>query len=169
MNFFRLLSKLRFVSFIAVISSFVASAIMFVIGGMKVYKAGFYLLAGIQPQWMPVKSVPGDTATILILASLDSFLIALALLYFGYGIYTLVIDPECSAGTKAPPWIVPKGIRDLKETLAHVIIIVLFVLFLDELWTRLDDLTWEILILPASIALLALAVKLMGLAGSTKP
>ena len=163
MKFFWLLAKLRYVSIIAVISSFIASAIMFFIGGRKVYKAAYYLLTGTKPEWAPAKMVPGDTATILILASLDSFLIALALLYFGYGIYALVIDPESSAGTKAPPWIVPKGITDLKETLAHVIIIVLFVLFLDELWTRLNDLTWEFLVLPVSITLLALAVKLMGL------
>ncbi len=168
MNFFRLLSKLRYVSIIAVISSFLASAIMFYIGGTKVYKAGYYILTGTQPQWAPVQSVPGDTATILILASLDSFLIALALLYFGYGIYALVIDPESPATSKTPAWLVPKGIKDLKETLAQVIIIVLFVLFLDELWIRLDDLTWEILVLPASIALLALAVKLLNLTAKNK-
>lgn len=163
MNFFSLLSKLRYVAVIAVISSFFASAIMFFIGAMKVFKGAYYLLTGTQPQWAPAHYTPADLATILILASLDSFLIALALLYFGYGIYALVIDPESPARSRAPSWLVPKGFKDLKETLAHVILLVLFVLFLDELWIRLDDLTWEILILPISIALLALALKLMGL------
>jgi len=163
MDLFKVLSKLRYVAVIAVISSFVASAIMFFIGGMKVFKGAYYLFTGAQPQWAPSHSTPADLATIQIVASLDSFLIALALLYFGYGIYALVIDPESPAKSKAPSWLVPKGIKDLKETLARVIIVILFVLFLDQLWMHLYDLTWEILVLPASIALLALALKLMGL------
>jgi uncharacterized membrane protein YqhA len=163
LNFFSLLSKLRYVAVIAVVSSFFASAIMFFIGAMKVFKGAYYLFTGTQPQWAPAHYTPADLATILIVASLDSFLIALALLYFGYGIYALVIDPESPSKSKAPSWLVPKGIRDLKETLARVIIVILFVLFLDQLWMHLYDLTWEILVLPASIALLALALKLMGL------
>ncbi|MDB4285502.1 YqhA family protein [bacterium] len=169
MDFFRAISKLRFVAIIAVISSFVGSSLMFVVGGLKVYKGCYYFLTGAQPERAPAHSTPGDLATIQIVASLDSFLIALALLYFGYGIYALVIDPESPGRSKAPAWLVPKGIRDLKETLALVIIVILFVLFLDELWIHLNDLTWEILVLPASIALLALAVKLMGFAGSKRP
>jgi len=169
MNFFRLLSKLRYVSAIAVISSFVGSVLMFVVGGLKVYKGIYFFLTGSNPKWAPAHGTPSDIASIEIIASLDSFLIALALLYFSYGIYSLVIDPESPARSNAPSWLVPKGIKDLKETLAHVIILILFVLFLDQLWIHLYDLTWEILILPVSIALLALAVKLMGFADSKKP
>lgn len=161
MNLFRMIAKLRYVSAIAVVCSFFGSALMFVIGGLKVFKATLYFVTGRQPSWVPEHSLPGDTATILILASLDSFLIALALLYFGYGTYALVIDPEGPAMSKAPKWLVPKGIKDLKETLAQVIVIVLFVLFLDQIWANQYDLKWEILVLPASIALLALALKLM--------
>ena len=163
MNFFKILAKLRYVSIIAVISSFVGSALMFVVGGLKVYKGCYYFVTGIHPEWAPDHATPSDMATILITASLDSFLIGLALLYFGYGIYALVIDPEQPSRSNAPSWLIPKGIKDLKETLAQVIIIILFVLFVDQLWTHLYDMTWELLILPASIALLALAVKLMGL------
>lgn len=161
MNLFRMLAKLRYVSAIAVVCSFAGSALMFVIGGLKVFKAAQYFVTGRQPSWVPEHSLPGDTATILILASLDSFLIALALLYFGYGTYALVIDPEGSVRGKAPKWLVPKGIKDLKETLAQVIVIVLFVLYLDQIWTHQYEMTWELLVLPASIALLALALKLM--------
>ncbi len=165
MNLFRILAKLRYVSAIAVVCSFVGSALMFVIGGVKVFKAATYFLTGKQPAWVPEHSLPGDTATILILASLDSFLIALALLYFGYGTYSLVIDPEGPAKSNAPKWLVPKGIKDLKETLAQVIVIVLIVLFLDQVWTHQYEMTWELLVLPASIALLALALKLMDFKG----
>jgi uncharacterized membrane protein YqhA len=130
---------------------------------VKVAKGGYCFLTGTLPEWAPAHSTPEDTATILIISSLDAFLIAVALLYFGYGIYALVIDPEEPAKSKAPSWLVPKGIKDLKETLAHVIIIILFVLFVDQLWMHLYDMTWEILVIPTSIALLALAVKLLDL------
>jgi uncharacterized membrane protein YqhA len=90
MNFFRILSKLRYGVLIAVISSLIGSALMFVVGGLKVYKGCYYFLSGIQPEWAPAHSTPSDLATILVTASLDSFLLGLALLYFGYGIYALV-------------------------------------------------------------------------------
>jgi uncharacterized membrane protein YqhA len=160
---FRLFAKLRFVAAIAVISSFVGSALMFVVGGVKVFKAVWYFAGRARPPGAPAHQTSGDLATIHTIASLDSFLIGLALLYFGYGIYALVIDPETAAASRAPSWLVPKGIKDLKETLAHVIIIILFVLFVDQLWIHLDNLTWGILIIPISVALLALGVKLMGL------
>lgn len=160
---FRILARLRYVSVVAVISSFVGSAFMFAIGAVKVAKGGYYFLTGTLPEWSPAHLTPGDTATILIIASLDSFLIALALLYFAYGMHALVIDPEGQRKSNAPAWLVPKSIKDLKETLAHVIIIILFVLFVDQVWLHLYDLSWEILVIPASIALLALAVKLMDL------
>jgi uncharacterized membrane protein YqhA len=161
--FFEVLAKLRFVALIAVISSFVGSALMFAIGGLKVAKGGYYFLTNTLPEWAPAHTTPGDTATIFILGSLDSFLIAVALLYFGYGIYALIIDPEVPVKSNAPSWMVPKGMKELKETLAHVIIIILFVLFVDQLWMHLYDLTWGILVIPVSIALLALAVKLLDL------
>ncbi len=78
MNFFRILSKLRYVAIIAVISSFVGSALMFVVGGLKVYKGCYYFVTGIHPSWAPDHSTPSDLATNLIVASLDSFLIGLA-------------------------------------------------------------------------------------------
>jgi uncharacterized membrane protein YqhA len=163
MNLFRILAKLRYVSAIAVLSSFIGSALMFVIGGTKVYKGCAYFLTGVHPEGTPAHLTTSDLATIFIIGSLDAFLIGLALLYFGYGIYALVIDPEAPSRSNAPSWLVPKGIKDLKETLAQVIVIILFVLFVNQLWTHLYDMTWEIMIIPASIAFLALALKLMGL------
>jgi membrane-anchored protein YejM (alkaline phosphatase superfamily) len=39
-------------------------------------------------------------------------------------------------------------------------LLLLFVLFVNLIWLHLDNLTWELLILPASIALLALGLRL---------
>ena len=64
MNLFRILAKLRYVSAIAVICSFVGSALMFVIGGLKVFKAASYFLTGRQPAWVPEHSLPGDTVEV---------------------------------------------------------------------------------------------------------
>ena len=65
-----------------------------------------------------------------------------------------------------PRWMVPRNIGQLKETLAHVLIIILFVLFVRMVWFHLDDLSWELLVLPASIALLAVSLKLVDFTGS---
>ena len=56
---------------------------------------------------------------------------------FGYGIYGLV-EEEKAVGMGMPEWVVPQHIGHLKETLAHVIIIILFVLFVRVIWFHLD-------------------------------
>jgi uncharacterized membrane protein YqhA len=51
----------------------------------------------------------------------------------------------------------------LKNTLAEVIIIILFVNFLEIALLNLKSLTWELFILPGSILLLALSLKFLDL------
>jgi uncharacterized membrane protein YqhA len=86
-------------------------------------------------------------------------LVGLVLLYFGYGIYALVFLEEGEAQKRGvPSWLIPKSIGQMKETLAHVIIVILFVLFARVAFENLNNLKWEILILPASTALLGLAL-----------
>lgn len=66
-------------------------------------------------------------------------------------------------------WIQIPSISHLRNVLAEVIIIILFVKFLETFLVRIDRLEWEILTLPTSILLLALALKFLGLrTGSLK-
>ncbi len=152
--------RLRYVSVLAVISSFIASFVVFAVGLKKVMVSIWQYLAGIQMKAELVHLKPEDILIGDIIESLDAMLVGLVLLYFGYGIYALVFLEEGEAARKgAPSWIVPKSIGQMKETLAHVIIVILFVLFTRLVWEHLNNLQWEMLILPIAIALLAVGLK----------
>jgi uncharacterized membrane protein YqhA len=148
-----LIFRLRYVSILAVISSFIASFMVFAVGLKKVLVSIWQYLAGVQIL------KPEDILTGDIIESLDAMLVGLVLLYFGYGIYALVFLEEGEAQKRGvPSWLIPKSIGQMKETLAHVIIVILFVLFARVAFENLNNLKWEILILPASTALLGLAL-----------
>lgn len=151
--------RLRYISIFAIISSFMASFVVFAIGLKKVSISIWQYLTGVQIKAELAHLKPEDILIGDVIESLDASLVGLVLLYFGYGIYSLVFLGEGEAEKRGvPAWLIPKSIGQMKETLAHVIIVVLFVLFARLVWEHLDNLTWEVLILPAATALLALAL-----------
>lgn len=169
----KILESLRYTVIVAVISSFIGSFLMLYIGAKKIFTAVWGYFGNIRENIAPAGKTAGDIAHLSmedlatgnVIESLDAFLIALVLLYFGFGIYSLFIMKEGEATEQgAPKWLIPKSIGHLKETLTHVIIVVLFVLFVRLVWLHLDNLTWELLILPVSITFLALGLKLTELA-----
>ena len=111
---------------------------------------------------------PDELAIYYIVSALDRFLLSIVLLYFGYGIYTLFLHPRASAAELGlPRWLRVESIGQLKQTLAEVILVVLFVLFMRvalETFVGGAGLTLEelpgFLALPAAILLLAAALKL---------
>ena len=80
---------------------------------------------------------------------------------FCYGIYTLFVREVKQEERIALRWLEIKNITSLKTLLAEVIIIILFVKFLNVVILNIADLRWEILILPASVLLLALGLKFL--------
>lgn len=170
----KFIATFRHGALVAVFFSFISAALMLVVGGVKVYKAvygyvtgtGTTILAGSAGERVIEHLSQEDAAIGRIIESIDAFLIALVMLYLGFGMYALFCEKKGSALAKlVPPSVVPKNIGQLKETLAHLIIVVLFVLFTRQVWLNLNNLTWEMLVLPAGIALLALALKLADFAG----
>lgn len=158
-----LIFRLRYISVFAIVSSFIASLMVFLVGLKKVLFAVWWYLSGIQLSAEYAHLEPEDVLIGNIIESLDASLVGLVLLYFGYGIYSLVFLREGEAQERGvPSWLIPKSIGQMKETLAHVIIVVLFVLFARLVWENLTSMTWEMLILPASTAFLALALWLSG-------
>ncbi len=105
-----------------------------------------------------------DVTASYLIKSLDTFLIALVLLIFAYGVYGLFISKH-SDGDKSGTlkWINIPSLAHLKNTLAEVIIIILFVKFLEVALLNLMNLTWELFVLPGSILLLALSLKFLDL------
>ena len=92
------------------------------------------------------------------IGSVDDYLFGLVLIIFSYGIYMLYIhDHSQKINMELPDWLIIKDIEQLKKTLAQVIVIILFVKFIEIVLTK--NLVWEDLIIP--IMLLAVGLKLL--------
>ncbi|MEE8453999.1 MAG: YqhA family protein [Limibaculum sp.] len=122
----RLLSGTRLVTLVAVISSFAGSLLMFWLGLVNTWQAFATQFSN------PGGHMPADVMTVIhLIGALDRFLIAIVLMFFGYGVYVLFVRPEATPPQLGlPQWLHVESIGQLKQILAEVIIIVLFVLFL---------------------------------------
>ena len=122
----RILYGTRLVTLVAVFSSFAGSLLMLWLGLASTWKAfatQFSYPGGPLPA--------GELTMIYLIGALDRFLIAIVLMFFGYGIHVLFVRPEATPlELGLPEWLHAESIGQLKQTLAEVIIIVLFVLFL---------------------------------------
>jgi uncharacterized membrane protein YqhA len=154
----------RYISLIAVISSLIGSLLLFFVGAWKTYGAIKIILFNYVPEGNEgLLSV--DIGTVYLMKSLDTFLIALALFIFAYGVFTLFISNKTNdvGDNGVLKWIKSPNIGHLKNVLAEVIIIILFVIFLEVIVENVNNLKWEFLIIPISVLLLALGLKFLKL------
>ncbi len=114
-----LLEKSKYLVLIAVLFSLAASVAAFVWGGFKTVELIISLVSS---------SGKSPHASIDLIALMDTFLIAAALLLFAVGMYELFIED-----LSLPPWLVIHNLHDLKQKLSSVIILVLAVTFLEHL------------------------------------
>ncbi|MCP4268247.1 MAG: YqhA family protein [Candidatus Brocadiaceae bacterium] len=164
----RLLFSFRYISWIAILCSTAGSILMFFVGTLKTYKAFTIILFGKVPRESLSSLKLTDAAATSLIQSLDAFLFALVLLIFSYGVYSLFISKHSGIDESGTlKWLRIPSIAHLKNTLAEVIIIILFVNFLEIALLSLHKLTWELLVLPGSILLLALSLKFLGLRGQS--
>ena len=153
----------RFFSLTAIICSLIGSLLLFYIGAWKTYSAikimfFDYLPEGYESMYFT------DSATIHMMKALDAFLIALALFIFAYGVYTLFISNKTNTESNGVlKWIHVPNIGHLKNILAEVIIIILFVIFLELIIENVHDLKWSFLIIPVSVLLLGIGLKILRL------
>ncbi len=152
----------RYIGLIAIICSLIGSLLLFFIGAWKTYNAIRILFFDYIPNGSEHLHST-DNATIYIMKSLDTFLIALALFIFAYGIFTLFISKRNDNDNGTLNWISIPNIGHLKNILSEVIIIILFVIFLEVIIENIHNLKWEFLIIPVSVLLLALALKFLKL------
>lgn len=159
----RFLYLFRYISVIAVICSFFGAILMFCIGAYRTYQAIAVFLNVLEvPNGL--KSVTmTDLAMGSIIKSIDAFLIGLAVIIFGYGVFNLFIRPIETGEASAFKWIQVPSIGHLKSLLAEIVIVILFVKFLEIVVVSINNLSWEMLILPSSILLLALGLKFIAL------
>lgn len=157
----------RFFTLFAVLGSLVGAILMFFLGIYNVFEAYRDILSE------PASDRPfGTAAVIQIIEGLDRFLIAIVLLYFAFGVYSLFIHPdEPEQKLALPQWLRVTQIGQLKQVVAEVIIVILFVLFLRVALQSFGDpnisLSWTqvatFALLPICTALLALALRLVQL------
>lgn len=157
------IKPIRYISTIAVIASLLGAFLMFIIGATKTVRAyaAYFEYSEVFDDVAHLKV--SDRAIAYLIQSVDAFLIALVLMIFAAGVFKLFIregDPE-----KSPTfaWIKINSVQQLKGILAELVVVILFVKFLEVALVKLDNLEWEMLVLPGSILLLALSVKFLEL------
>ena len=160
----RLLFSIRYISWVAIVCSITGSLLMFYVGALKTYKAVATIFFGRIPHESLSQLKPANVTTAYLIKSLDAFLIAFVLMIFAFGVYSLFISKHSDIDESgALKWIRIPSLAHLKNTLAEVIIIILFVNFLEIALLNLKSLTWELFVLPGSILLLALSLKFLDL------
>ena len=113
---------------------------------------------------------PGDAheraVTVPVLEAVDAFLFGIVLVIFAYGIaigfvFTL---PE-GYGSSLPNWMKIEGVSQLKGILSEVVVVVLIVIFARVVVEANGKFEWAMLVLPISILLIALGLRMIELAG----
>jgi uncharacterized membrane protein YqhA len=115
----KLLEKSVYLVLIAVVSSLLASLAAFLWGAVKTVVVVKHLAFSLG------KDV---TASVELIALMDSFLIATALLIFSIGLYELFIED-----VTMPAWLKVHNLHDLKAKLSSVMILMMAVAFLEHL------------------------------------
>lgn len=147
---------------------------MFVLGLLDIYAAFAVWVPSLDiPRFDGKVAVPRATRSMIsVIEALDRFLIAIVLLYFGFGVYSLFIRPQVvEEKTELPSLLHVDQIGQLKQVVAEVIIVILFVLFLRnalQAFQSVDaELSWRqigmLLVLPICTVLLAGALRLVEL------
>lgn len=162
MKIYKVFNASKYTIMAAVIATLVGHLLMLYIGIVKVYEGVKFYLAKEDISVYPEHILHSDVATAYLIQALDAFLVSVALMYFGFALYHLFLskDPETTARL-FPGKMAPNNISELKQTLAEVIIVILFILFLQEIWLELNNMQWNLLVAPISIALLALSLRLV--------
>ena len=164
----------RILTSAAVVGSLLGSVLMFALGLHEIYAAFAHSLDG----GLQEANVPSGAASVIsVIQGLDRFLIGLVLLYFAYGVYSLFIHPEIDARRAAeemalPVWMRVKRIGQLKQIVAEIILVILFVLFLRHALQVFESgkvvtLDWDqigtLLVLPLCTMFLGIALRLVEL------
>jgi len=102
--------------------------------------------------------------TVPVLEAIDSFLFGVVLVIFCYSIAVgFVFRLPDRLAAIVPTWMKVDGVGQLKQILAEVVIVVLIVIFARVVVEAAGRFTWDLLVLPVSIILLAGAIWLLEL------
>jgi len=163
----RVIVGTRYLTIIAALGSLAGALLMFFLGTVNIYVAFSRVF-----EQSGEDEVFGAASIIGVIESLDRYLIAIVLLYFAYGVYSLFIHPdEPEERFAMPAWLRVRQIGQLKQVVAELIVVIIFVLFLRQALRAFSghdaSMGWSevaaLLLLPVSAVLLALALRLVEL------
>ena len=160
------MQRFRFLAVFSIVFPLIGSAVMMAVGAIKTVKSVQILFFGgtlYSEETLPRNLDYLDQTMIAVVESVDAFLIALAMLIFALGVYSLFIGELNVPGE----WLRVRTIERLKQVLMEVVLVVLAVLFLRGLFLY-EDLPWRLLVIPAAVALFALSVRLVGWSSETE-
>ncbi len=101
-----------------------------------------------------------EVAAVLLLQSLDNFLVGLVLLIFAFGIYRIFVDVRLEEDM--PAWLRDvKTLRDLKLMLWEAILVIMLIFSVSYMNAHRGQLSWTFLALPGIIFLVAVSYYLM--------
>jgi uncharacterized membrane protein YqhA len=146
--------RLRLIAILPVLMSLASTVITFVLGTMEIGKAILLLASGAKGQYVIAKLLGG------VVSGIDLYLIGIALLIFGYGVYELLISPiEAARESGGGSGLLDiRNLDQLKEKLVKVLVVALIVsAFKSMLTLPIQD--------GASLAFFCLSVLLLALSG----
>ena len=148
---YRLFLPFRFVMLFASLGAIVGALLMFGLGGFKLWEAVRQILD-------ETATVRGVTASTL--AATDAFLFGIVLVIFAFAIaFGFVLDVPADSRAQMPSWMRVGGIGELKHTLVEVILVYLVVEFATDVAQADEHLSWEALVMPIAILLIAAALR----------
>jgi uncharacterized membrane protein YqhA len=146
----RMMSSSRYVIFVAIFGTLLASVALIVYEAFVVAETVLYVLR----QGYLVSSKSGKVLAVGVIEALDVFLIAIVAYIIALGLYALFVDDTMPL----PRWLKIHDLEDLKEHLLSVIVAVLAVLFLREAVARAGDLDLLQLAIALAVMIAALTI-----------
>jgi uncharacterized membrane protein YqhA len=143
--------SLRFLMLFASLGALFGALLMFALGGAKLVHAAAMLLSGpLDPR----------TTTTDVMGATDAFLFGIVLIIFALAVAFGFVFHH-GARSRLPSWMQVGSLRELKHTLIEVILVYLVVDTATDL-AAAEQLSWPALIKPATVLLIAAALRLMG-------
>ena len=153
----------RYSSLVMIFTSLVGAIALIYIGTEKMFRAIWDYFTGTMPPNAIKVAQLSDVFIVRALESLDAFLIAFALISFGYGILVLVFLSHRPKTDRVPEVLLPDSIGALKASLMQVVLVVLTIYFVRVAWLDIEELDFTLWAIPGAILLIAVSMRVSGI------
>jgi uncharacterized membrane protein YqhA len=155
---FEQLLKVRYLAVVVVVVAILHAVTFLYLGTEAAVKTYWHVIDG---QLDPASERPG----LELLHALDAMLVALVMILLAVGVAKLFLLPHHEGHpeghSRLPRWLDIESFSDLKYVLWETILLALLVFGLSSLSADREHLSWNALVLPAAILMLAVSLFLM--------